>query len=276
MVSISQLCDKGLEVKFNKTECYVTDQEGEVLLRGVRAKKNCYKWVPSHTDQTKMLIERLEHQKIRKNHDDSTNNGRRICFKVNHINHSTEDSIEKKVISTEDSMLGECTKILGKIEQLKDKLSISLQKKLWRLIYYRRAKISLGSLLSLVHPNLGSFFHFLIQLPTKNNHFTLNPSLPCFLSKTPKTVCLPSPITKHRHLSPISVLYHHHQYNMKFKTDVTPSKKTTSNQLPVNSSIPKRVEPLTTVTPILKKNAPKSVANKKKSSKKFESKDGQV
>jgi len=36
LISTSQLCDQGLEVKFNKTECFVTNQEREVLMRGIR------------------------------------------------------------------------------------------------------------------------------------------------------------------------------------------------------------------------------------------------
>ncbi|KEH19644.1 hypothetical protein MTR_8g465660 [Medicago truncatula] len=33
LISISQLCDQGLEVKFDNTECFVTNQEGMVLMR---------------------------------------------------------------------------------------------------------------------------------------------------------------------------------------------------------------------------------------------------
>jgi len=50
---------------------------------------------------------------------------------------------------------------------------------------------------------------------------------------------------------------------MKLKSDATPSKRTISNQPSADFSIPKRVEPLTTVTPTLKKNAPKSATKKK-------------
>jgi len=46
LISISQLCGQGLEVKFNKIECLITNQEGEVLMRGIRSKNNYYKWVP--------------------------------------------------------------------------------------------------------------------------------------------------------------------------------------------------------------------------------------
>jgi hypothetical protein len=67
LISISQLCDQGMEVKFNKTEWLVTNQKGEVSMRGIRSKNNCYKWVSYQKDQifeqAKILIRRLEHQK---------------------------------------------------------------------------------------------------------------------------------------------------------------------------------------------------------------------
>jgi hypothetical protein len=96
-----------------------------------------------------------------------------------------------------------------------------------------------------------------------------------FLSKTPKTVCIPSLITKHHHPPPFSELYHLHQYTMKFKSDSTPSKKTTSDQQNKDTFDPKRIEPLTTVTPTVtkKKNTHKSATKKKKSSKKGELKN---
>jgi len=160
LISISQFCDKGLEVRFIKTECYVTNQEGKVLLRGVRSKNNNYKWVPSHLDQTTMLSKKLEHQDTHEHH--STNNGRSLCLKVNHINRSTEDTLKRKVTF----ILGKCTIIFGKMKQLKDKLDISLEKMLWQLIYDKHAKTSLVSLLSFVHTKSRSFSHLLTQLLT--------------------------------------------------------------------------------------------------------------
>jgi len=141
LISISQLCDQGLEVKFNKTECHVTDQEGEVLMRGIRSNNNCYKCVPYQKDQifeqAKILIGSLEHQEIRKGHDHphsgNLNNWRKTFLEDIHINvqnHSIRDPVEKKIISTKDPLLDECTKILRKIEKLRDRLDILLQKKL--------------------------------------------------------------------------------------------------------------------------------------------------
>jgi len=75
LISISQLCDQGLEVKFNKTECLITNKKGGVLIKGSRSKNNCYRWVPYQKDQifeqARMLIQRLEHQKSVKIHSNS-------------------------------------------------------------------------------------------------------------------------------------------------------------------------------------------------------------
>jgi hypothetical protein len=46
LISISQLCDQGLKVNFTKFECLVTNDAGEVLMKGARSKDNCYLWVP--------------------------------------------------------------------------------------------------------------------------------------------------------------------------------------------------------------------------------------
>jgi hypothetical protein len=45
LISISQLCDQGLNVNFTKTECLVTNAKNEVIMRGVRSKDNCYMWI---------------------------------------------------------------------------------------------------------------------------------------------------------------------------------------------------------------------------------------
>ena len=45
LISISQLCDLGLQVNFTKPECQISYEKGEVLMRGTRSKDNCYLWV---------------------------------------------------------------------------------------------------------------------------------------------------------------------------------------------------------------------------------------
>ena len=42
LISISQLCDKGLSVNFSKSECLIIDKKGKVSMRGFRSKDNCY------------------------------------------------------------------------------------------------------------------------------------------------------------------------------------------------------------------------------------------
>ncbi|KAI5444798.1 hypothetical protein KIW84_013178 [Lathyrus oleraceus] len=44
LISISQLCDQGLNVNFTKTECQILDIKSEVIMRGIRTKDNCYIW----------------------------------------------------------------------------------------------------------------------------------------------------------------------------------------------------------------------------------------
>jgi len=45
LISISQLCDKGLSVNFSESECLVTDKKGKVSMKGIRSKDNCYMWL---------------------------------------------------------------------------------------------------------------------------------------------------------------------------------------------------------------------------------------
>jgi hypothetical protein len=40
LINITQLCDQGLKVNFTKLECLVTDEENDVLMRGVRSTDN--------------------------------------------------------------------------------------------------------------------------------------------------------------------------------------------------------------------------------------------
>ncbi|MCH81386.1 gag-protease polyprotein, partial [Trifolium medium] len=46
LISISQLCDLNLRVNFTKEGCVVTNDNKEVIMKGVRSKDNCYLWVP--------------------------------------------------------------------------------------------------------------------------------------------------------------------------------------------------------------------------------------
>ncbi|CAJ2641400.1 unnamed protein product [Trifolium pratense] len=70
LISISQLCDQGMKVNFTKNECLVSNNEGDILMRGVRSKDNCYLWIPLEEGNvstcllTKNEEVKLWHQKL--------------------------------------------------------------------------------------------------------------------------------------------------------------------------------------------------------------------
>ena len=45
VISISQLCYLGLQVNFTKHECQISNEKGEILMRGTRSKDNSDLWV---------------------------------------------------------------------------------------------------------------------------------------------------------------------------------------------------------------------------------------
>jgi hypothetical protein len=76
LIIISQLCDQGLKVNFTKSECLVTNDKDDVLMRGVRSKDNCYLWVPkdkaysstclmSKEDEVKSWHQNLRHLNLK-------------------------------------------------------------------------------------------------------------------------------------------------------------------------------------------------------------------
>jgi len=62
LISITQLCDQGMEAIFDRFGCKITDEKGEVFMRGIRAKNNCYKWISNPKTQSVMLNTMLKHQ----------------------------------------------------------------------------------------------------------------------------------------------------------------------------------------------------------------------
>ena len=65
MLSISQLCDQKLNVKFTKDNCKVLNRSEEVVLKGSQTSDNCYKLIHSHTCHTTSLDNTdLWHQKL--------------------------------------------------------------------------------------------------------------------------------------------------------------------------------------------------------------------
>lgn len=70
LISIRQLCNEGLKVNFTKSECLVTDEKNEVIIRGVRSKDNSYLWSSQETNCTSTCLISIEdevnlwHQKL--------------------------------------------------------------------------------------------------------------------------------------------------------------------------------------------------------------------
>ncbi|XP_024014220.1 uncharacterized protein LOC112088173 [Eutrema salsugineum] len=49
LISVSQLCDEGLKVIFTRVDCKAVDENGNIVLLGIRSGNNCYMW--SQSDQ---------------------------------------------------------------------------------------------------------------------------------------------------------------------------------------------------------------------------------
>ncbi|MCH79564.1 gag-protease polyprotein [Trifolium medium] len=70
LISNSQLCDQGMKVNFTKSECLVTNDEGDILMKGVRSKDNCYLWVSQNENRVSTCLiskedeVKLWHQKL--------------------------------------------------------------------------------------------------------------------------------------------------------------------------------------------------------------------
>ncbi|MCH79544.1 gag-protease polyprotein [Trifolium medium] len=65
LISISQLCDQGMKVNFTKSECLVTNDEGDLIMKGVRSRDNCYHWIPLEEDNiSTCLISKEEDVKL--------------------------------------------------------------------------------------------------------------------------------------------------------------------------------------------------------------------
>ncbi|XP_045792093.1 uncharacterized protein LOC123886861 [Trifolium pratense] len=65
LISISQLCDQGMKVNFTQFECLVTDDRGDLVMRGSRSKDNCYLWVPQEeTNLSTCLITKEDEVKL--------------------------------------------------------------------------------------------------------------------------------------------------------------------------------------------------------------------
>ncbi|GAA0186245.1 hypothetical protein LIER_33533 [Lithospermum erythrorhizon] len=47
LISISQLCDNGMKVAFDRSTCSVSNQNNDLIMQGSRSTDNCYLWTPS-------------------------------------------------------------------------------------------------------------------------------------------------------------------------------------------------------------------------------------
>ncbi|MCI47648.1 gag-pol polyprotein, partial [Trifolium medium] len=65
-----------MKVNFTKFECLVTNDKGDLLMKGVRSKDNCYLWVPqeeanlptcliTREDEVKLWHQKLGHLNLR-------------------------------------------------------------------------------------------------------------------------------------------------------------------------------------------------------------------
>ena len=64
LISISQLCDQGLNVIFSKSESIVSSKDQEALMKWLSSKDNCYMWIsqPSSCMLSKVYETKLWHQ----------------------------------------------------------------------------------------------------------------------------------------------------------------------------------------------------------------------
>jgi len=110
-------------------------------MRGIRTKNNCYKWIPELGKQINMLHTMLEHPKILafphfgSKDDKRSISERSFILKNDQINvqlHSIKETLEKNIVPTKDILIDKYTEILNlkKFEKLRDRLDISLRKKL--------------------------------------------------------------------------------------------------------------------------------------------------
>ncbi|XP_058784316.1 uncharacterized protein LOC131659095 [Vicia villosa] len=65
LISISQLCDQGFNVRFTKDECVITNEENMEVMKGVRSKDNCYLWEPKTTSYPSVCSMAKEEKEVK-------------------------------------------------------------------------------------------------------------------------------------------------------------------------------------------------------------------
>ena len=157
-------------MNFKNSECLVTNENGKVLMRGIKTKEKCYEWVPHLEDknvqQTRMLQTMMKHQLNSEvldlsqcgSIDDCRRISRMGSFLINDqiwSQHYSSNLMGKEWVFTEDRFVSTFRRMfdMKPFENMKDKLGISQIEKLQQLLHDRRAIPFCVSLLSLVHVN---------------------------------------------------------------------------------------------------------------------------
>jgi hypothetical protein len=64
LISISQLCEQGLKIHFNNSECTILKDQ-EVVMKGKKGKDECYLWTPqNNSPKIVCLLVKEENAKI--------------------------------------------------------------------------------------------------------------------------------------------------------------------------------------------------------------------
>ena len=140
LIIITQLCVQGMEVIFDRYGCKITSEKGEVFMRGIRTKNNCYKWISNPKTQTDMLNTILKHHESLAIPQLKSNDERsKVCeniptWKNNQTRnqlHSIKNS-DSKSVPTPGTLTDEFSKILNleKHDKLGNRTDISLKDKL--------------------------------------------------------------------------------------------------------------------------------------------------
>ena len=129
-----------METIFDKFGCRTIDEKGEVFMRGIRTKNNCYKWILEPKSQDDMSNTMLKHQEsLALSQLESKDERSKVCennfiWKNNQIKnqlHPIKNSDENSVPTT-GTLIEEFSEILKleKYEKLRDRMNISLKEKL--------------------------------------------------------------------------------------------------------------------------------------------------
>jgi len=155
-------------MRFSKSECLVTDEKDEVLMRGIKTKNNCYAWVPQSENlidgSTEMFPTVLKHLIILKRVD---------LLHPNKANSENCASESREKLSSDTFVRILNTKYL---ENSRGKLDFSTNEKLELLLKVRCTRTMLALLFPLVHADSGNRFQIITQRPTGSNHTTINPN----------------------------------------------------------------------------------------------------